>query len=88
MQSDIMQVLEACPNARLVTNFVGLGRMGEEFDLPVRRVYFVNDGETFSAGDRTLAAIRPPYFDSPATRPLGRDHRRLLRSRCIWRSRT
>ena len=65
-----MQVLEACPNARLVTNFVGLGRMTEEFDLPVRRVYFVNDGETFSAGDRTLAAIRPPYYDSPATRGL------------------
>ena len=67
---NIMQVLEACPNARLVTNFVGLGRMTEEFDLPVRRIYFVNDGETFSAGDRTLAAIRPPYYDSPATRGL------------------
>ena len=67
---NIMQVLEACPNARLVTNFVGLGRMTEEFDLPVPRIYFVNDGETFSAGDRTLAAIRPPYYDSPATRGL------------------
>jgi flavorubredoxin len=67
---NIMEVLEACPNARLVTNFVGLGRMTEEFDLPVPRIYFVNDGETFSAGDRTLAAIRPPYFDSPAKRGL------------------
>jgi flavorubredoxin len=67
---NIMQVLEACPNARLVTNFVGMGRMGEEFDLPLRRVHFVNDGETFSAGDRTIAAVRPPYYDSPATRGL------------------
>jgi flavorubredoxin len=67
---NIMQVLAACPNARLVTNFVGLGRMSEEFDLPPRRVYFLNDGETFNAGDRTLAAIRPPYYDSPATRGL------------------
>lgn len=67
---NIMQVLEACPNARLVTNFVGLGRMGEEWELPLPRVHFVNDGETFSAGDRTLAAIRPPYYDSPATRGL------------------
>jgi flavorubredoxin len=67
---NIMQVLAACPNARLVTNFVGLGRMTEEFDLPPRRVYFVNDGESFNVGDRTLAAIRPPYYDSPATRGL------------------
>jgi flavorubredoxin len=67
---NIMQVLEACPNARLVTNFVGLGRMTEEFDLPPPRMYFVNDGESFGAGDRTLAAIRPPYYDSPATRGL------------------
>jgi flavorubredoxin len=67
---NLMQVLEACPNARLVTNFVGVGRMSEEWDLPFPRLYFVNDGETFSAGDRTLAAIRPPYYDSPATRGL------------------
>ena len=67
---NIMQVLEACPNARLVTNFVGFARMTEEFDLPIPRINFANDGETFSAGDRTLVAIRPPYYDSPATRGL------------------
>jgi flavorubredoxin len=67
---NLIQVLEACPNARLVTNFVGVGRMSEEWDLPLPRIHFVNDGETFLAGDRTLAAIRPPYYDSPATRGL------------------
>lgn len=67
---NIMQVLEACPNARLVTNLVGVGRMTEEFDLPFDRLYLVNDGDTFDVGDRTLAAIRPPYYDSPATRGL------------------
>lgn len=44
--------------------------MSEEWDLPLPRLHFVNDGETFLAGDRTLAAIRPPYYDSPATRGL------------------
>ena len=67
---NIVQVLEACPNAKLVTTFVGVGRMSEEWQLPLDRVLLVNDGETFSAGDRTLAAIRPPFFDAPSTRGL------------------
>ena len=67
---NIMQVLEMCPNARLVTNFVGVGRMTEEWDLPLPRLNFVNDGDSFTAGDRTLVALRPPFYDSPATRGL------------------
>jgi flavorubredoxin len=31
---------------------------------------WVNDGESWSVGDRTLEAICPPLFDSPATRGL------------------
>ena len=64
---NLMPVLEACRNARLVTNFVGVGRMTEEWDLPLPRAYFLNDGESFTVDDRTLVAVRPPYFDSPAT---------------------
>jgi flavorubredoxin len=67
---NLMQVLERCPNARLVTNFVGIGRMAEEWALPLPRVYVANNGDRFHAGDRELVAIRPPYFDSPATRGL------------------
>lgn len=67
---NIMQVLEMCPNARLITNFVGLGRMAEEWQFPMPRVYFANDGDRFDVGDRELVAIRPPFFDSPATRGL------------------
>jgi flavorubredoxin len=67
---NLVQVLEMCPNARVVTNFVGVGRLSEEWALPMDRVVFMNDGDTFDVGDRTLAAIRPPYFDSPATRGL------------------
>jgi flavorubredoxin len=67
---NIIQVLERCPNARLISNFVGIGRMGEEWQFPMPRVYFANDGDRFDAGDRELVAIRPPFFDSPATRGL------------------
>jgi hypothetical protein len=62
---NLMQVLELCPNARLVTNFVGVGRMGEEWALPMPRIHFANNGDRFHAGDRELVAIRPPFFDSP-----------------------
>ena len=38
--------------------------------LPLPRLAIVNDGESFSAGDRTLTAVIPPTFDSPTTRGL------------------
>lgn len=67
---NIMQVLEACPNAKLISNMVGIGRMSEEWSFPMNRVYFLNNGEKIELSDRTLFAVRPPYFDSPATRGL------------------
>lgn len=65
---NLTQVLELCPNARLVSNFVGVGRMTEEWELPLHRIHFANDGDRLAVGDRQLVAIRPPFFDSPATR--------------------
>lgn len=67
---NIMQLLDRCPNARVATTFVAVGRMSEEWQLPMHRVVLVNDGESFDAGDRTLTAIRPPLFDAPGTRGL------------------
>lgn len=66
----IMQVLEQCPNARLITTFLGLGKLGEEFSIPPQRCYFLNDGDTLDIGDRKVTAIRPPLWDSSATRGL------------------
>lgn len=65
-------VLEACPNATAVTTWL-LGRRlaaghGEAIDP--RRVRWVDDGESFDAGDRTLLARLPPVFDNPTTRGL------------------
>jgi flavorubredoxin len=66
---NLMQVLDRCPNATLVTTFVAVGRM-TEYKLPPNRMQWVNDGQSWSIGDRTLAAIAPPLFDGPGTRGL------------------
>jgi flavorubredoxin len=66
----IMEVLERCPNATLITNYLGLGKLGEEFSIPLNRVYLLNDGDTLDIGDRKVTAIRPPLYDSSATRGL------------------
>jgi hypothetical protein len=75
---NLMQVLEACPNAKLVTTWFSIGRMADEWSLPMDRVRLVYDRESFDAGDRTLAAVRPPFFDSPTTLGLFDAKNRLL----------
>jgi flavorubredoxin len=66
---NLMQVLERCPNATLVTTFMAVGRM-TDYQLPRNRMRWVNDGDAWSVGDRTLQAISPPLFDGPGTRGL------------------
>lgn len=65
-------VLEACPNARLVTGWFATGRLAVDHgrELPVPRCLWANEGDSFTAGDRTLTAVRPPIFDAPTTRGL------------------
>lgn len=63
----IMQVLELCPNAKLVTNFLGLGKLAEEFHVDPRRVHILNHGDSLDIGDRVVTALRPPLYDSSAT---------------------
>ncbi|MGH2806742.1 MAG: MBL fold metallo-hydrolase [Actinomycetota bacterium] len=65
---NLAQVLEMCPSAKLVTNFIGLGKLAEEFTIPLERVVMAPDKEAFDVGDRTLVSIRPPLYDSPSTR--------------------
>ena len=64
----LMRLLDAAPDARVVTSFVSLGIMsvGSE-PIPPERAYLVRDGSTVDIGDRTLRAIRPPLFDNPGT---------------------
>lgn len=63
----LFDLLDAAPQARLVTTFLGAGIMSTQWDMPVHRLYFLNPGQTLDVGDRTLTAFRPPLFDSPAT---------------------
>jgi hypothetical protein len=64
---NLIQVLDACPNATLVTSWFAIGRMAEEWMIPLDRVHLMYDGDSFDAGDRTLTLVRPPFFDSPVT---------------------
>ncbi len=67
---NLLPVLAACPNATLLTNWFSLGRMAEEWETPLSRCRFVNDGDQVDVGDRVLVAVRPPLFDNPTTRGL------------------
>jgi flavorubredoxin len=40
------------------------------FEFPLGRCRWITDGETLDIGDRQLAALRPPVYDSPTTRGL------------------
>lgn len=66
----LMEVIEAAPQARIITQFVGLARLETAYHMPVDRMRILNPGDSFSAGDRELAILRPPLFDSPATSAL------------------
>jgi flavorubredoxin len=67
---NLAEALAAFPNAKLVTTWFSVGRLADVMKVPLDRVRFVYEDETFEAGDRTLVAVRPPFFDNPTTRGL------------------
>jgi flavorubredoxin len=67
---NLAALLDAAPNAKLVTNWFQLERMSGDILVPPERTIWINDGDRFEAGDRVFRAVRPPYFDSPTTRGL------------------
>jgi glyoxylase-like metal-dependent hydrolase (beta-lactamase superfamily II) len=60
------ELLSAAPEARLVTTFLGAGKLGLSGVSP-ERIQVVEAGETLALGARTVTAVRPPYFDAPET---------------------
>jgi flavorubredoxin len=64
------QVMSACPNANLVCSWAMVERHTNCFNFPLDRCRWIMDNESFSVGDRTLLALRPPVYDSPTTRGL------------------
>jgi len=67
---NVAPVMEACPQATLVCSWAMVERFANAYDFPLSRCRWVNDGDSFAAGDRTLVALRPPVYDSPTTRGL------------------
>jgi glyoxylase-like metal-dependent hydrolase (beta-lactamase superfamily II) len=63
----LLQLLDDAPRAKVVTNFLGLGKLGLVAPLAPERVHLLNPGQSIDAGDRTLFAVAPPAFDAPET---------------------
>ena len=61
----IRRVLEAAPQARLVTHALSAMRMATWWPVPFERVHAIRPGDRIPVGDRTLRAVAPPLFDSP-----------------------
>lgn len=59
-------VLAEAPNARVVTSFIGMAKMGLH-GLPLDRTFLLNSGQALDVGDRHLQAIKPPTYDAPET---------------------
>lgn len=60
------RVLERAPDAKVVTNFLGMGKMNLA-GLDVSRVHLMDPGTVLEVGERRLVPVRPPYYDAPET---------------------
>ena len=60
-------LLDAYPDIRVITTFLGVGILSLFAPLPMDRVHLVNPGEKITIGERTLTAVKPPAFDNPST---------------------
>lgn len=63
----VTALLDAAPQAKLITNGISLTRLTEEFSIPKERVVTANPGNRLKIADRELSFYRPPTFDSPGT---------------------
>jgi flavorubredoxin len=66
----LMPLLNRLPRLKLITTFLGHGILSLFAPIPPDRVYYLNPGESFDAGDRRLSCLQPPTFDNPSTAAL------------------
>lgn len=59
-------VLEAAPQARVVTSFLGMAKMNL-LGLPLDRVDILPPDKPLDLIDRQLIPLQPPYYDAPET---------------------
>lgn len=67
---NLVEALQRCPNARVVTSRGESFRTSASFGIALERIWMVDAGQSFDVGDRSLRAVRPPVYDSPYTRGL------------------
>lgn len=63
---NLRRVLARAPNATVITNFLGMAKLGL-VDIAPERVHLLNPGESADIGGRRLTALRPVYYDAPET---------------------
>lgn len=61
------RILARAPNAKVVTNFLGAGKMGLLGIGDPDRTRLLEPGEVFEVGGRRLHQVKPPYYDAPET---------------------
>ncbi|SON56727.1 putative diflavin flavoprotein A 3 [Hartmannibacter diazotrophicus] len=61
------RILDLAPNARVVTNFLGAGKMQLLGKGDPARLHLLQPGEVFEVGGHRLHQVRPPYYDAPET---------------------
>lgn len=67
---NLVPLLEAAPQATVLTSWFSGERLAGDLHIPLERVRWLNDGDRFEAGGRTLQLVRPPLYDAPTTRGL------------------
>ena len=60
-------LLERATNAKLVTTFLAMAKLGLYRAVPPDRIHLLNPNERLRLGDRTLSVLKPPLFDAPET---------------------
>lgn len=75
---NLRRVLDIAPNATVVTNFLGAGKMGIMEGHDLTRVRVLDPGEVFEAGGRRFHQVRPPYYDAPETMGFFEERDRVL----------
>ncbi|MGB8331668.1 MAG: MBL fold metallo-hydrolase [Polyangiales bacterium] len=60
-------LLAMAPRARVVTNYLGMGKLSMRTPLPPERFYLINPGQSLDVGDRKLHAVSMPSYDAPET---------------------
>jgi glyoxylase-like metal-dependent hydrolase (beta-lactamase superfamily II) len=63
---NLAAVLDLAPQAKVITNFLGMAKMGL-LGHDTSRVQLIAPGEELDLGDRRLVPLKPPYYDAPET---------------------